>query len=170
MQSARAGPPSQPGRSLSRQLCRLGQYLMHPIPQSLLPGIYLPGRRRKCARFHAHGGSVGLVVAGIAHQGHQLLQLRQFQAHHTTVQGHLAQVGFGSVPSWPSSARSAPVLRRDTEVQLHSSCAWGAHRSGLFLIGRGFFSGFSAGCGSCLAGVGQNGEVGAPLNGPRCRW
>lgn len=37
MQSARAGPPSQPGRMpLSRQLCQLGQYLMHPIPQSLL--------------------------------------------------------------------------------------------------------------------------------------
>ena len=42
MQSARAGPPSQPGRMpLSRQLCQLGQYLMHPIPQSLLPPGYI---------------------------------------------------------------------------------------------------------------------------------
>lgn len=37
-----AGPPSQPGRMpLSRQLYQLGQYLMHPIPQSLLPPGYI---------------------------------------------------------------------------------------------------------------------------------
>ena len=42
MQPARAGPPSQQGRMpLSRQLCQLGQYLMHPIPQSLLPPGYI---------------------------------------------------------------------------------------------------------------------------------
>ena len=42
MQPARAGPPSQPGRMpLSRQLYQLGQYLMHPIPQSLLPPGYI---------------------------------------------------------------------------------------------------------------------------------
>ena len=39
---AHAGPPSKPGRMpLSRQLCQLGQYLMHPIPQSLLPPGYI---------------------------------------------------------------------------------------------------------------------------------
>ena len=63
MQSARAGPPSQPGRMpLSRQLCQLGQYLMHPIPQSLLP----PG----------YSLQVGVVNApGFMHAAGQLVQI-----------------------------------------------------------------------------------------------
>ena len=68
---------------LSRQLCQLGQYLMHPIPQSLLPlgYIFQVGVINAPGLMHAAGQPVE-VVAAPAHQGDQLLQLRQFQTHH----------------------------------------------------------------------------------------
>ena len=72
MQSARAGPPSQPGRMpLSRQLCQLGQYLMHPIPQSLLPLGYI--------------FQVGVINApGLMHAAGQLVEVVAAPAHRET--------------------------------------------------------------------------------------
>ena len=67
MQPARAGPPSQPGRMpLSRQLRQLGQYLMHPIPQSLLPpGYILQVSVVNAPGFMRTAGQLVQVVAGI---------------------------------------------------------------------------------------------------------
>ena len=131
---AHAGPPSKPGRMpLSRQLCQLGQYLMHPIPQSLLPpGYILQVGVVNAPGFMHTAGQLVQVVAGIAHQGDQLLQLRQFQAHHIAVQGHLAQVGFPVLcPQLDHLLLDQrQLLRRDPEVQLHLPFALGgAHRS-----------------------------------------
>ena len=151
---AHAGPPSKPGRMpLSRQLCQLGQYPMHPIPQSLLPpGYILQVSVINAPCFMHAAGQLVQVVAGIAHQRHHLLQLRQFQTHHIAVQGHLAQIGFPVL--CPQLGHllldQRQFLRRDPEVQLHLPFALGgAHRSGSFFLRTGAF--FSAERGSCFS-------------------
>ena len=77
---------------------------MHPIPQSLLPpGYILQVSVINAPCFMHAAGQLVQVVAGIAHQRHHLLQLRQFQTHHIAVQGHLAQIpreGWQSIRIW----------------------------------------------------------------------
>ena len=106
-------------------------------------------------------GQLVQVVAGIAHQGHQLLQLRQFQAHHITVQGHLAQVGFPvRCPSWAIFCSISASSSGETgSSAAPPACAWGAHRSGSFFYRADDFSpAFQRGAAPVSAGGGPKGR------------
>ena len=158
MQPARAGPPSQQGRM--------------PLVTSALPAGSIPDAPRptkppasgyilqvgvvNAPGFMRTAGQLVQVIAGIAHQGHQLLQLPAIPgAPHSRPGPSCAGTppGFLS-PSWVIFCSiSAQFFRRDPEVQLHLPLALGgAHRSGSFFLWMGdFFSGFSAGRGSCFS-------------------
>ncbi len=78
-------------------------------------------------------GELVQVVAAPAQQRHQLLQFRQVQLHHITVQGHLPQIGFSVLR--PKLGHflldQRQLLRGDPKIHLDLSFAlWGAHRSG----------------------------------------
>ena len=78
-------------------------------------------------------GELVQVVAAPAQQRHQLLQLRQVQLHHITVQGHLPQIGFSVLR--PKLGHflldQRQLLRGDPKIHLDLPFAlWGTHRSG----------------------------------------
>src|SRR5699024_1834553 len=145
------------------------------------PRIYPPGRRRKCARFHAHGGPAGLSCCWNSASGTPTPSAPAVPgAPHNRPRPSCAGRLPGSLfPAGPSSVRSTPVLpARPGSSAAPPACAWG--RSSLrllFLIDGGFFLRLFSGArllfqlaadrGAALAQLfgtvlaGQDGDIGA---------
>ena len=79
----------------SGELGKLGQYLLHTVPELFLPlGYILQVSVINPPCFMHFTGQLVQVVAAPAQEGHQLLQLRQIQLYHIPVQRHFPQIGF----------------------------------------------------------------------------
>src|SRR5699024_4783777 len=105
-------------------------------------GVYPPGRRRKCARFHAHGGPAGLSCCWNSASGRPAPSAPAVPgAPHNRPGPSCADRLPGSLsPAGPSSVRSAPVLpARPGSSAAPPACAWGRSPFRLlFLMDGGF--------------------------------